>query len=207
MPTTYITTAPNPYIYAEGWSNAPLQGYVPPNGIREVPLSLNQSFYIEPGSVFVPQLGPSGMTIDAWKTTFVNPGSPAIKKVMLLSDGFDKTLTDAYNFLNVVGESGTDVVTNGVFHITTAGTRSGSRRSMFSVYRPMLCSMRGTFTVNQAYFPYTNPNNPVPSNNVNGVQRGSAITFHTQDWFTLFVFEEPQLIRAYLNILPEVPEV
>jgi hypothetical protein len=205
MPLTYIAEAPNPYIFAEGWSNAPLQGYVPPNGVREIPVPLNQSFYIETGSVFVPQLGPSGMTVDAWKTTFVNPGAPAIKKVMLLSDSFDATLNDAYNFFNVVSESGSDVVTNGVFPISVAGTKSGNRRTVFSVYKQMLCSMRGTFTVNQAYFPYTGPNNPVPSNNVNGVQRGSAITFHTQDWFTLYVFAEPQTIRTYLNVLPEVP--
>jgi hypothetical protein len=204
MPTTYTANAVNPYLYAEGVSNKPLTGYVPPTGIPEIPITLNQTFFIEAGGVFVPQIGSSGMQIDAWKTTFVNPGSPAIKKVMILSNGFDATINEAYDFFNVVTESGSDVLTDGVYNIAVAGTVSSGRRLFTAAYKQMLISTRGVYTVVRANFPYTGPNNPSPSRNVNGVQSGSLITFHTQDWFGLYVFELPQDTRTKFNTMPSV---
>lgn len=206
MPTTYIANSIRPYVYAEGVTNKPLIGFVPQTGVPQIPVTLNQTFFMEAGSVFVPQIGSSGENVTGWRTTFVNPGAPVIKKVMLLSNSLSATLEEGYDFFNKTDEaaSGADIITNGVMRILAAGTVSNGRRIFSSNYKNMLLSMRGAFTVNRALFPYTASDNPVPSRNTNGVQDGSLITFHTQDWFSIYVFEQPQDISTKLNILPQL---
>jgi hypothetical protein len=205
MPTVYINNCVSPFIYAEGTTTAPLVGYVPPTGIPEVPISLNQTFVIDFGSVFVPQIGQNGMNINnAWRVTFLNPGSGNSKKVMIVSNGFgNDTINEGYEFFNTIKEGPTDVITDGVFIITTGGTISSGRKKLLNSPKPMLLSTRGVFTVNRARFPYSGPNNPRPDSNYNGIQDGSLITFHTNDWYGIYTFDQPQDIRAQLNILPE----
>lgn len=205
MAVTYLANAVSPYLYGTGTTPSALVGYVPPSGVPEVPITLNQTFMIELGSVFVPQLGQNGMLIsDGWKITFLPSGGPMAKRQFLVSDGFGgNTIPEGYDFFNTVIESGSGVKTNGVFNIAVAGQVSSNVKQMYPSYKKMLLSSRGQYTVETAYFPYSKPDNPSPSRNVNGIQRGSKINFFTQDNFSLFVFELPQDIRTQLNLLPD----
>lgn len=199
MALSYTETAVNPFLYAEGTTASPLVGKIGPYGIPEVPITLNQSFMIDVGSVNVPPIG----TLDGWKITFCNPGSPKTKKVMMLAgpNEFGITIDGAYNFFNVVSENET-VITNGVFRVAAAGTLSGIQKSYFPTNKTLLVSLRGVFTVAPVSFPWNKPNNPRPQYNVNGVQNGSLLTFHTQDYFSIYCFDQPQDIRTLLNELP-----
>lgn len=201
MALSYTETAVNPFLYAEGTSASPLVGKLGPYGIPEVPITLNQSFMIDVGSVDVPPIG----VLDGWRIMFCNPGSPKAKKVMIVAgpNEFGTNIEGAYNFFNIVSENET-VITNGVFRVAAAGTLSGIQKSYFPNWKTLLVSLRGTFTVAPVKFPYTKPDNPMPQHNVNGMQNGSLLTFHTQDYFSIYCFDQPQDIRALLNEVPVI---
>jgi hypothetical protein len=201
MPT-YLPNAVNPFLYAEGTANAPLVPKLGPYGIPEVPITLNQTFFIDVETIYIPFLG---FDKEGWRVTFCNPGAPTQRKKVMFVDGAGQStdIDAAYDFFNVVDES-QPVVTNGVFRVMSAGTLSGIQRNFFATNKTLLVSMRGVFTVAPVQFPWTKPNNPSPQNNVNGVQNGSLLTFHTQDNFSIYCFDQPQDIRTKLNLLPTV---
>lgn len=201
MAVSYTETAVNPFLYAEGTTASPLVGKIGPYGIPEIPITLNQSFIIDVGSVNVPPIG----VIDGWRITFCNPGAPKAKKVMLVNgpNEFGTDIEGAYDFFNIVSENQT-VITNGVFRVAAAGYVSGIQKSYFPNWKTLLVSLRGAFTVAPVSFPWNKPNNPRPQHNVNGMQNGSLLTFHTQDYFGIYCFDQPQDIRTLLNELPEL---
>lgn len=204
MPT-YIGGCVNPYLYGTGDTLNGIQGFVPDYGIPEVPIPLDNTFLIELGDVYVPQLPPDlrNMT-DAWKITFLNPGSPTAKKQFVVSNGFgNDTIPQGYDFFNTITEGSPSFKTNGVFNIAVAGQNSAGIKQFFAAPKYMLLSMRGVFTVESVTFPWTNSNNPRPNQNFNGIQRGSKVSFFTEDNFFLYTFDMPQDIRTSLNTLPE----
>lgn len=202
MAISYVDTAVNPFLYAEGVANAPLVPKLGPYGIPEVPITLNQTFFIDMQTLFIPFLG---FDKEGYRITFCNPGAPSkAKKVMFVDTPGNVTNIDqAYEFFNVVSEGPTNI-TNGVFRVMAAGTLSGIQKSYFATNRVLLVSMRGVFTVAPVQFPWNKPNNPRPQHNQNGIQTGSLLTFHTQDNFSIYCFDQPQDIRTLLNELPSI---
>lgn len=204
MPLTYIQNAVRPFLYGTGDSVNGIQGFVPDYGIPEVPISLNNTFLVELGDVYVPQLPPDIRQLtDCWKITFLPPGSPTEKKQFVVSDGFgNNTISQAYSFFNTIIESGS-VITDGAFQLTVAGQNSAGSKQFFASPKQMLLSLRGEFTVEAIEFPWNKPGNPNPNQNFNGVQRGSKVTFFTQDNYFIYTFNLPQDIRTKLNTLPQ----
>lgn len=206
MPT-YIGGCVNPYLLGTGDTLNGIQGFVPDYiAAPEVPIPLNNTFTIELGDVYVPQYPPIARNItDAWKITFLNPGSPTAKKQFVVSNGLgNNTISEGYDFFNTITEDDpNNFKTNGVFNIAVGGQNSSGIKQFFAEPKYMLLSMRGVFAVESVTFPWTNSNNPNSNQNFNGIQRGSKVSFFTEDNFFLYTFDTPQDIRSSLNILPE----
>ena len=121
----------------------------------------------------------------------------------LQGDPGDPTIWDAYDHFNNIGTPGETQLDRVVISADVAGTMSWNRRSLFNNdYQTMIIGANGQFDAQPIQFPYTNPNNPRPELNTDGVQRGTAIKFFTEDEFTLIVFSTVQDIYDDMNNLP-----
>jgi hypothetical protein len=198
----YVQNAVNPYFYGVG---NPVLGVpvspIPWNGIREIPVNLNQTFMVETTSFIVPEISPVS-PINGFLLTYLNSGADLQRTQMLIDiTGSVSTIDAAYDFFNTIPESGAK--TDGVLRLLLAGQGSPvSGISFVSSPTEKLISMRGEYTVMQADFPWPYATSPRQNMNNSGIQTGSVITFFTSDNFQLFSFDLPQDIRTDLNTLP-----
>lgn len=197
----YIQGASNPFFYGKGNSIAGITIFPPyPAGIPEIPLPINQTYLIETASYFVPYLFGD---LDGFLITFLNSGSRRAKIQYFVGiPGNDSSINAGYDFFNENGDSGARM--DAVMRILVAGGGSNiDGLSYLSAPVTKLLSMKGEFTVDRFLFPWPQSTSPIPSRNTNGVQDGSLINFFSTDGAQIVVFEQPQDIRAKLNIAVE----
>lgn len=215
MPTTYLNNAvDNLYAYGYGDTKNGVTAYYPQyEGFQEYTVHKHQSFFIETGSLFIPFLGGP---IDGGYITYCNPGwsyrarnvfrptwVPFRKDFFALAGQITPTLDNIADRFNNPGEETHYELDRVVFGVKAAGFISWGRRTYFNNdYREMLIGANGKFTVQYITFPYTNPNNPNPGKNYDGVQVGKIIKFFTEDEFSIIVFEDTEDIRTKMNTLP-----
>jgi len=174
----------------------------------------NETFYIETGSLFVPSLG---FDLNGLVITYCNPGFAYRRRQVFRPSWVPKrqvfvdlqglptppTITDAYDHFNNPGTPGETQLDRVVVSVNVAGTMSWGRPSYFNNnYKTMIVGANGQFDMQPFQFPYTNSNNPYPSLNSGGIQKGYLIKFFTEDEFSLIVFEQVQDIYAEMNLLP-----
>lgn len=216
MPTTYFNKAVGNLIaYGYGDTKNGVSPYIPQyEGFQEYLVHKHQSFFIETGSLYIPAY--SGDQ-NGFYITYCNPGwSYRARNVFrptwvpfrkdffsIVGQPDPPTLQTALNHFKYPGEVGHTELDRVVFGVKAAGFISWGRRTYFNNdFREMLIGANGKFTVQYVTFPYTNPNNPNPGKNYDGVQVGKIIKFFTEDEFSIIVFEDTEDIRASMNTLP-----
>jgi len=213
MPTYFNNAVDFLYAYGYGDTRNGVTPYTPQyEGFQEYTVHKHQSFFIETGSLFIPFLSAS---VAGAYITYLNPGwsyrarnvfRPTwvpFRKDFITIEGFNNpTLSDITDIFNNPGNSNHTQPDKVVFSVKAAGFISWGRRTYFNNdYKQMLIGANGKFTVQYVTFPYTNPNNPNPGKNYDGVQVGTIIKFFTEDEFSIIVFENTQDIRAGMNVL------
>lgn len=187
--------------------------YIEYAGYQEYLVNIYETFYIEPASLnllYIP------FTEAGYNITYCNPAL-SFNKRLIRRPTFTPKRVDFFNFapytpntidrcedkFNYPGETGHTTLTRVVIRVQAAGFVSRDVKNMFgNDYREILVSAKGKYTVEQYEFQYTNPNNPNPSNNFNGIQVGSRIKFFTEDEYSIVCFNTVEDIRIQINTLP-----
>lgn len=196
----YIGNCVIPQFYGAGNSvNGPVVQPIPSGGIPQQPISLNQTFWVETRSFYVPELFGE---IDGYMVNFVPSGSNHFQKQWLIQiPGQSQTIQSALTFFNRQHEDNS--IIDGVLITLLAGQGDNlSSPVYYATPTNKLLSKRGEFTIEQFFFDWPNATSPRPNNNDNGTQRGSIIKFFANDGSYLVSFDLPQDLRAKLNLLP-----
>lgn len=196
----YIGNCVSPFFYGQGNSvNGAVAQPIPPGGVPEQPISLNQTFWVESRRFYVAELFGE---INGFMVNYVSSGANHFQKQWLVTiPGGVQTIDSGQTFFNRNPEDNT--IIDGVLKTLIAG--QGDNLSS-PVYNPIpvnkLLSKRGEFTIEQHFFPWPNSTSPVPSRNSLNVQRGSIIKFFANDGSYLISFDLPQDLRTKLNTFP-----
>lgn len=196
----YIGNCVSPFFYGQGNSvTGPIVQPIPPGGVPEQPISLNQTFWVETRNFYVPELFGE---IEGYMVNFVPSGSNHFQKQWLINiPGQSTTIQAGLTFFNRNPEDNS--IIDGVLISLLAG--QGDNLSSPVYYdnpTNKLLSKRGEFTIEQHFFPWPNATSPFPLRNDNGTQRGSIIKFFANDGSYLISFDLPQDLRTKLNTFP-----
>jgi len=198
----FIGNCVAPSFYGAGNSvTGPVVEPLGPDGIPEVPISLNQTFWIETRNFYVPYLFGE---IEGYMINFVPSGSNHFQKQWLIDiPGNVKTIQAAQTFFNRLDESFDNSIIDGVLMTLLAGQGDNlSSPVYFAAPTNKLLSKRGEYTIEQFYFPWPYATSPNQIHNVDGVQRGSIIKFFANDGSFLVSFDLTQDLRRKLNTFP-----
>ena len=196
----YIGNCVSPFFYGQGNSvTGPIVQTIPPGGVPEQPISLNQTFWVETRNFYVPELFGE---IEGYMVNFVPSGSNHFQKQWLIQiTGQSQTIQAGLTFFNRNPEDNS--IIDGVLISLLAGQGDNLSSPVYYA-NPIskLLSKRGEFTIEQHFFPWPNATSPFPLRNDNGTQRGSIIKFFANDGSYLISFDLPQDLRTKLNTFP-----
>jgi len=196
----YIGNCVSPFFYGQGNSvNGTIVQTIPPSGVPEQPIVLNQTFWIRKKDFYVPEIFGD---VKGFLVNFVSSGTNHFQKQWLIDiPGANSTIDDCLLFFNRNPEDSS--IIDGVLK-TLIGSFGDNLSSIVYLTDPenFLLSKRGEYTIEQHYFPWPNATSPVPSRNDNGTQRGSIIRFFANDGSYLISFDLPQDLRTKLNTFP-----
>jgi len=216
MPTYVPNSVEGLTAYGYGDTRNGVVPYTPTltGAFPEYLIHKNETFFVETGSLYIPS---AGLSENGAYITYCNPGwsyrarnvfrpawVPFRKDFILTNNAPGITINDWYNKLNQPGFNQNAVWERVCIKVKAAGFVSWGRRTYFNNdYRQILVGANGQYSVQYFTFPYTNPNNPNPGSNYDGVQVGTIIKFFTEDECSIICFDTPQAIALFQNTVPE----